>query len=318
MSRRKKETLSRRDFLKATGVMAGSVLLSACSRYIQEIPTSSLTVSPTLTKTLTPTPTETPESTATYTPTETPIPLIELPFTQDANNQIVLTPDGRARFYWEAPMSQMPTIQEIAKQLNAEPWSPDFFRKWHRFLETVSIQGAPLVKGPPADLPPVEWEYQFDKTDYQRTQLMLKTDLIYQKTHFPVIPITIIRDDKIILPEQLSFPVYIVTQMCYKSPDEPVYLRDAVFTQLYAGGSYSRFGIVGTYANFTFNYPENPSGLTGYDYDTFRALTSTLLKSGKPIIDKYLTIEGFAKNLIYDPLFEGQPNVGIRQSLMAI
>ena len=106
MSRQKKETLSRRDFLKATGIMAGSVLLSACSEYIQELPTPTLTVSPTSTKTLTPTPTHTPEPTATHTPTETPIPQIDFQIVSEGGAPKVLK-DGTILFNFETPYDQL-------------------------------------------------------------------------------------------------------------------------------------------------------------------------------------------------------------------
>jgi hypothetical protein len=106
--------------------------------------------------------------------------------------------------------------------------------------------------------------------------------------------------------------------MCYKSADEPAYLRDAVFTQIAMGTSYSWFGNEGTYANFAYNYPLKPTGKYGYDFETHRALINTHLKNGKPIINSDLVTEKFTTGGIYDVFFDGQPNVGMKQSLMVV
>ncbi len=143
MSRRKKDMLSRREFVKATGVMAGSILLSACSEYIQEIPTSTPTISPTPTKTLTPTPTQTPEPTATLTPTETPVPRIAIPVRRKADGSLFVTPDDRVEF--TSTYEQLPEAVDIAAQLNAEAWSPDFLRKLQAYLQSVWVEGHSLM-----------------------------------------------------------------------------------------------------------------------------------------------------------------------------
>jgi hypothetical protein len=303
MPKLKKQTLSRRDFLKATGVMAGSVLLSACSEYIQEISTSTPTVSLTSTKTLTPTPTNTPEPTATYTPTETPTPQIELPFTQDANNQIVLTPDGRARFNWEAPMSQMPTIQEIAKQLNAEPWSPEFFRKWHRFLESVSVGGAPLITNFPDDVCDLDWEDREGPPNSNRRDVALS---VLQACKIGTEPVRVIAGFTDFADP--AVPIVAITQQIY-NPDTHGYVMRTVISQT-DGVRFEAFMKPGSYLTFTykFNLDYTSPAIT---IRTAIHLSNLKLTNGEVIYDALKNDKAFEAYGIFDSRFDTHVVCGI-------
>jgi hypothetical protein len=157
MSRRKKETLSRREFLKATGILAGSVLLSACSEALQLSPTPTLsptstrTNTPTPTKTATPTQTFTPEPILTPTPTETPGPYWQLGNFGEYIHAV--NDNGQETFNFLAPFEQWPAVTDI---------KPSTIEAIHKAYESIKLSdGTSLVKpmnGPEyQNLPPLNW-----------------------------------------------------------------------------------------------------------------------------------------------------------------
>lgn len=126
--------VSRRDFLKATGVLAGSALLSACSSVFEISPSPTPTFLPTSTNTPIPTNTSTPTPSATSVPTETAIPMKEY--------SIPLRDDGE--FDW-SKIEEYPQLTD----LNLEPGGD-----LYNFIEFCKRKGLfrDYTKGPVTEL----------------------------------------------------------------------------------------------------------------------------------------------------------------------
>lgn len=164
---RTQKSLSRRDFLKTTGVIAGSALLSACS-FVFEIPLSpTLTSLPTSTNTPIPTNTSTPTPTATPEPSPTPIPK---PF-------IVEYQVGNQFFEMKMPFTTVKGRENMCEVVDFERWENlpvlsdmAHLSYWHDALRKATrSDGTPLVKPFPQDMEIPTWRLGWP-TDFDRQQ----------------------------------------------------------------------------------------------------------------------------------------------------